>query len=288
MKQKIIAFSVAIVCIQFALQAQNLIDETKQWAVISIASMDTNLKSTHYYKFSGDSILNGSTYHILYKSTDSMQLNWTIDSYWWERNDSVFLRGFDCGLYLNDSTSLVYDFNLQVGDSFTYNIKVDSIRYFEWGGSIRKHWFFNQIDWNPYGCITWVEGVGNLRNFNYPSECLNSMKESLLCFHENGNLVYQNTNYNSCYVQTSSEMIINISKTNISISPSDNGRLIINNPTSEKGVIDFYTIDGRQIKELVIESEKTQVDLKDSRMIIYKFTNLNGKTQTGKFLNVLP
>lgn len=294
MKPKLISFIIAIFCLQFSIQAQNFIDETKQWTVLSTQSMDTSLKFTTSYKFAGDSIINGFSYHKLYMTTDSNQVNWTLSDcpFWFERNDSVFIRGYCCG-YLIDTVTLVYDFNIEEGDSFPYYdnqyMIVDSIRYLEWGGSIRKHCFFNQIDWNLYGCITWIEGVGNLENLNFSgSFCIGSVGWELLCFHENGNLVFQNPLYNSCYILTSLEILVNSSMNNISILTSDNGSIIINNPKSEKGVMVFYTIDGRQINELRIESEIIHVDLKESGMILYKFTNLNSKIQTGKFLYDLP
>jgi len=288
-------FLVAFFSLQPIIKAQNFIDETKQWAILSTYSVKSEyLYSwwTTYYKFSGDTIINGFSYHKQYMSTDSNQVNWTLSHcpLWFERNDSVFTRDFCCGFQI-DTVYLVYDFNLEEGDTFPNSVYpymiVDSIRYLEWGGSIRKHWFFNQCGSYPYNCLTWIEGVGNLNNFIYQF-CLNSLAESLLCFYENDNVVYNNPNYANCYVLTSSEVLMISYKTNISISSSDNGGLIINNPGSEKGVIIFYTIDGRQINELKIESENTQVDLKKSGMIIYKFTNINGKTQTGKFLNVQP
>ncbi len=282
----LIIILVTFFSLQPIIKAQNFIDNNKEWAVLSTYSVKNEFLWqywTTYYKFSGDSIVNGFSYNKQYMSTDSSQVIWTL-SYcplWFERNDSVFIRGYCCG-YQVDTATLVYDFNLQEGDSF-YSMNVDSIRFIEWGGSIRKHWFFSN-----YGIVkTWVEGVGNLENFNYQN-CINSLAESLLCFHENGNLIYQDPYYASCYILTSSEVQINSSMINISVLPSDNGGLIIKNPNSEKGAIVFYTIDGRQINEQRIESENTQVDLKKSGMIIYKFTNINGKTQTGKFINVHP
>lgn len=291
----LIIIAVAFFGLSSVIKAQNFIDETKQWAILSTYSVKSEyLYSwwTTYYKYSGDSIVNGFSYHKQYMSTDSNQVNWTL-SYsplWFERNDSVFTRDFSCAFQI-DTVFLVYDFNLEEGDTFLmmdnqYMI-VDSIRYIEWGGSIRKHWFFNQYGPYPYNCLTWIEGVGNLNNFNYQF-CLNSLAESLLCFYENDNVVYNNPNYPDCYVLTSSEVLMNSSNTNISIMPSDNGGIIISNPNSEKGLIVFYTIDGRIINELKIESDNTRLDLKNSGMIIYKFANINGKTQTGKFLNVLP
>jgi len=291
---KLHGIAIILVMFQVSLFSQNFIDETKQWAIVSTQSMDTNLKHTTYYKFSGDSIINGFTYHKLFKSTDSSQLNWSLNDcpLWFERNDSVFKLGHCCG-YQIDTTTLVYDFNLEEGDSFPYFYNqymfVDSIKYLEWGGSIRKFLFFNQYGPHPYNCITWVEGVGNLENFSYSGIfCIGSVGWELLCFHEDGNLIYQNPYYNSCYIATSADIIKESSEKSVNIFQSGNGALIINNPNSEKGMIVFYSIDGRQIKELKIESENTQVDLRNSGMIIYKFTNLYGKTQTGKFLNVLP
>lgn len=286
-------FAIILIMSKFPLYSQNFIEETKQWTVLTTHSLDTNIKHTTSYKFSGDSIINGFSYHKLIKSTDSNQINWTLSdcSSWFERNDSVFTRGYCCG-YQIDTVTLVYDFNLEEGDSFPimdnqYMI-IDSIRYLEWGGSIRKHWFFNQPDYNQYNCITWIEGIGNLENFNYSgSFCIGSIGWKLLCFHENGNLVYQNPYYNSCYLFTPSELLLNNSKT-INVFENVKGKIIVDNPNLEKGLIVFYTIDGKQINESNIESENTQVDLKKSGIILYKFTNLNGKTQTGKFLIVLP
>ncbi len=292
MKQKIISFIIAIVCVHFEMQSQNFIDETKQWAIVAHSVPDTPYHySTFFYKFYGDSILNGKTYHKLYESNDSNQVNWSLHFpfLWYERNDSVFQY------YSSTIDTLVYDFNIQEGDSFNLGnqdyMKVDSIRYLEWGGSLRKHWFFckTNSDCSEWYRTIWIEGIGQLGLFTRSSEIgIYGAYVQLLCFYENGNLVYQNPNYNSCYVATSSKLTEDNSKKGINVFQSENGRIIIDNPDSEKGVIVFYTIDGRQINELKIESDNTRLDLKYSGMIIYKFTNLNGKTQTGKILIILP
>jgi len=203
---------IALLCFKTISYSQNFIDETKQWTIFSIANMDTNLKSTHSCIFSGDSIINGSTYNKLYISNDSNQINWTFSGLWFERNDSVFRYCLHCGSY-NDTTDLLYDFNIAQGDTFNLydfqNMVVDSVRLIEWGGSIRKHWFFNKIGPEPYNCLTWIESIGQFGNFNCPSPCLNSMFDQLLCFHENGNLIYQNPNYTDCYVYTNVPTITN-------------------------------------------------------------------------------
>lgn len=135
------SIGIAFLNIQIAAYSQNFIDDTKQWTIVSCYD-DGYYFATTFYKFSGDSILNGISYHKLYESTDSSQVIWNVNSLWWERNDSVFQY---CTHYgnINDTTILVYDFNIEEGDSFFVNfenycnfpysfyMKVDSIRYIE-------------------------------------------------------------------------------------------------------------------------------------------------------------
>jgi len=206
--------SVTLLGIQTVLFSQSFINDTKQWAIVSHVYDDTNNFTTNY-KFSGDSIINGNVYHKLYDSNDSNQVNWHLNSLWWERNDSVFQH------YSPSIDELAYDFNLQVGDTLHLQnqsyMKIDSIRLLMWGGRIRKFWFFNRV--STYGHITWIEGVGQWSGFNCPIGCINSCISQLLCFHENGNLVYHNPDFSSCYVSTSVPFISN-SKELISLYPN--------------------------------------------------------------------
>jgi hypothetical protein len=209
------SIGIALLNIQIVAYSQNFINETKQWAIVSYIAPDPVNLFTTFYKFMGDSTFNGKTYHKLYKSTDSSQTSWSLYSLWYERNDSVFQY------YSPTSDSLIYDFNIQEGDSLPINsqayMKVDSIRYLEWGGSIRKHWFFckTNSDCSPWYRTIWIEGVGQTAYFPRSSDIgWIGVVNQLLCFHENGNLVYQNPNFTSCYVQvptiTKSNELINL------------------------------------------------------------------------------
>jgi hypothetical protein len=257
---------IALLSLQTIMYSQNFINETKQWAVVT-QPMDLNTHFTTYYKFSGDSIINGFLYHKLYKSTDSNQVNWTLNyySFWWERNDSVFQR---CQHYgnLNDTTILLYDFNLQEGDSFHVdnNMKVDSIRFIEWGDSIRKFWFFNEQ--NTYGYITWIEGVGERANFICSDVCICSCASQLLCFQENGNLVYQSPYYTSCYIYTAvplnskSPELINLfpnPATNYLTLNIDNVQLLPSD--SYRNNFQLYDMQGRM--QLKGETSATQTEI---------------------------
>ena len=247
-------FVIILFSIQFVVYSQNFIDETKQWAIISTYSTKyENPYWTTYYKYSGDSVINGFSYHKLYQSTDSNHLNWTLfyETLWWERNDSVFIRGQSCGgLSLNDTTSLMYDFNIEEGDTFC-NMKVDSIRYLEWGGSIRKFWFLG-------GFITWIERVGKFGNFNFSTVCYNSLAESLLCFQENGNLVYQNPDFTSCYVYTA---VPSVSKNdeliNLSPNPATNQITLTFSENTTNATYTLYDMQGKiQLKGKISKTKE--------------------------------
>ena len=201
---------IALLSIQTVAYSQNFIDETKQWTIVSCYD-DGYYFATTFYKFSGDSILNGISYHKLYESTDSSQVIWNVNSLWWERNDSVFQYYTQYG-NSNDTSILIYDFNIEEGDSFfvkfnsyySFYMKVDSIRNIEWGGSIRKHWFFCVLNSDSSTCnsTVWIEGVGQSRLFTLSSEgCLIGGKNhQLLCFKAD-NLIYQNPYFISCEMQ---------------------------------------------------------------------------------------
>ena len=70
---------ITLFSIQIVAYSQNFINDNKQWAIVStFSTKHENSYWTTYYKFSGDSIINGNLYHKLYKSTDSNQVNWTL------------------------------------------------------------------------------------------------------------------------------------------------------------------------------------------------------------------
>jgi hypothetical protein len=272
---------IALLSIQTIMYSQNFIDETKQWTIVSCYD-DGYYFATTFYKFSGDSILNGISYHKLYESTDSSQLIWNLNSLWWERNDSVFQY---CTHYgnINDTTILVYDFNIVEGDSFFVNfenycnfpysfyMKVDSIRYIEWGGSIRKHWFFRILNSDSSTCnsTVWIEGVGQSRLFTLSSEgCLIGGKyHQLLCF-KTDNLIYQNPYfiscdmqnpyYTSCYVQvptnTKSQELINLFP-----NPATTQLTLTLPANTANAIYTLYDMQGRL--QLTGKTNNTQVEL---------------------------
>ncbi len=254
-------FILCIIIFLFTVQnpthAQNFIDETKQWAIVSIPVMEMSLRFTHYYKFSGDSIINGINYHKLYFSDDSNQVNWTFMDLWNEMNDSVFRYCPNCGT-ISDSLILMYDFNLAVSDTFIFfddTLVVDSIRIHEWGGSLRKHWYFSEHS----GVITWIEGVGQFGLFCCPSPCLNSMIDQLLCFHEYGNLIFQDPNYSGCYIATNINPENKLSN-EITIFPNPATNLLYIN-CEEKATVEIINMQGQIVSAKTLTDKTNSINI---------------------------
>jgi hypothetical protein len=255
---------IALLSIQPIAHSQNFINDNKQWANVT-QPLDLNTHFTTYNKFSGDTIINGNVYHKLYSSTDSNQVNWTLDyySFWWEKNDSVFQR---CQHYgnINDTTMLLYDFNLEEGDTFHIDeyydmMKVDSIRYLDFGDTPRKYWFFNIQ--STYGYVTWIEGVGEWGNFSLPLNVVSSSSTQLLCFHENGNLVYQNPNFNSCYVNTTSVPSITKSQGLLNLFPNPATTQITLNLPENKANATYTLYDMQGRIQLTGKTSNTQTEI---------------------------
>lgn len=260
--------------------SQNFIDETKQWNIVSQLFESTDY-FTSIYQFSGDSVHNGKTYHKLYESDDLDQENWSFNSLWYENNDSIYKYNS-----LSNQDDLIYDFNIGVGDTFVVNnllsLKVDSITDNNRGETSKKHWYLSRLDGYSLTTTVWIEGIGQTGYFVRSTEIdIVGAVVELLCFHKNGNLIYQNPEFNSCYVFTSVPTIKN--NQNLVKVNNTGGSLITVKPLSSSlGVIDVYTLTGHKIITKKMELTGITVKLPSNGVYIYRVTTLTGDTQTGK------
>ncbi len=110
--------------------------------------------------------------------------------------------------HLNTSEeTLLYDFTASVGDTLCFgepgaSFVLDSISMVQIGGvDRRKFWFGLEYDGlgNPRAKETWVEGIGSDYGLLWTGY-FNVFDgwHCLLCFHQNGELVWQNPEYNTC------------------------------------------------------------------------------------------
>ena len=144
--------------------------------------------------------------------------------------------------YNGISEILLYDFTANVGDSLVCGygdyFVLDSISIEQIGGVDRKKfWFGLEYDFTgePYAMETWIEGIGSDLGLLYcGSYYFCGGYYRALCFHQDGELIWQNPEYDACVITSVEE----INEKVISVYP---------NPAMET-----VTIDGVEASEVQV------------------------------------
>ncbi len=191
-------------------QRQNQIVETwKMWSTLhEFCHPNGTVYTTDFVRFNGDTVIEGVNYKIVEMSEDENHENWSFYGYFIrEENQKVYLkRPFE-------PEGLIYDFSLQgTGDTVTINnpttssallltlAEKDSV---ETTGGWRERWRLTAEGYeNPE---YWILGIGSESGVLYSGMAVFGGlcgSAELLCQHQYDTLVYQNSQYGSCYVVT--------------------------------------------------------------------------------------
>jgi hypothetical protein len=111
---------------------------------------------------------------------------------------------------------LLYDFGMNVNDTAVLywcqnpncevHVRIDSIATQHIAGAERRVFYVSSKDmfgdeWHWLN--TWVEGIGAMEGLLYSCHVVNAggiTLHELLCYHEDGELVWQNSTYNTCLI----------------------------------------------------------------------------------------
>lgn len=261
-----------IICLIFALCSaagfsqnnHSLVQEGKSWEVLSVILNGTFPWDTTYttlsYQFIGDTTLNNNTYHKLYRSSEETSFAWSFRYFMREENKKVWLK--------EDAVSpemLMYDLSANQGDTLEVGwsgeyvpLIVDSIGEIEINGTMRiKYWL--SAEYQEY-TETWIDGVGSNKGVCFSGSA--TMVGGwcwFLCMSEDGELIYRNPYYESCYLFTGTEdlkesslhIYPNPAKTHLNIElPEEfehqntwleigdlNGRILLKNSTTATNIL---------------------------------------------------
>lgn len=180
-----------------------LVQENNEWNVLQVIFEGGNPWDTSFYtqtyKISGDTIVNNQDFKKIYKSEEEIPVNWIYEGSIREEDEKVWYVS-----HFNNEERLIYDFTLNVGDTMEFQdqpyMVVDSITFHEIAGIERKHIYFSYIDFSPYKEL-WIEGIGS--NYGVLSSGSGGSVGGwtwFLCMSENGELIYMNPDYNSCFL----------------------------------------------------------------------------------------
>jgi hypothetical protein len=197
-----------------------LVNPENQWNEVSYSMFGD--VSSRRYNFDSDIIFrNGNTYLELNISTDEMGSAWEgTGQYFRSTPNQVFE-------WIDDSDYLLYDFSLNVGDTFIVQetsewpeaielvvTAVDSITLMD--QSKRKRLVLECE--NGVGEHIWVKGMGDLQGLlSVKKSCLLDVNENLLCFSFNEEVLYQDPDEGECWITTSTE---DVERRELSIHPN--------------------------------------------------------------------
>ncbi len=222
------------------------------------------------YYIQGDTIINGAACHKIYQSGITHEHcnfgnyinNWGVinNIYTGAYRQDITLKKV-LFIYPGDTTQcLLYDFNLNVGDTINYGcnnwggcfiITVTSIDSILIGNTYRKR--FNLSNFPSYSLI---EGIGSTSGLLEPI-CPFEYFGTLICFSQNGQSIYPDT---TTICQIITETNEGHHKPGMVISPnpaSDKINISFPATASENVTIKIYSITG----EIVLEEENIYPDL---------------------------
>lgn len=233
-----------------------------------------------HYEIVGDTVVNGLTYHLLYVNVKFYTqgptgcfnpFSYTLSGGYAGafRNDSLNKRVF----YLppnQSSDTLLYDFNLSVGDTLptTYkaiynnlniNLSVSRVDSIFSGGVFRKRFTFNHCAGIFGDTLRLIEGIGsNQLLLGAYIICEAFGPPFLHCMKKNGLTLYSDPS-GTCQLITSLSKKNSITKEKeISVSPNPtNGKLSISS-SIEMERIELYSVSGSRIREVRVDQSRPE------------------------------
>lgn len=191
-----------------------------------------------------------------------------------------------------ENTTLYYDFGMLLGDSIDYGVGnilvLDSIRKLPvFSGELRRYYYLSYFSNHKYRWTeTWIEGIGSTNGLLMPLIPADYAggTETLLCVHENGQQVYQNPEYSSCYVNTVSSPLVEAQQQVINIFSPEKGMIKLQLKTEVKGSLILNSIDGKKLISRKITNSETNFRSPASGILLYRFVSNAGEVQTGKVM----
>jgi len=168
--------------------SQKLVKDGHQWNT-SLYSFWSSSVYTSITKISGDTLVDGIVYSKLFIAGDTLSPNWVV-------SDRIIREDEEGKVFVKNGSSdesLIYDFNLEIGDSFMYQCyftvaSIDSVTLNN--GERRKRLQLNAGSQN-FGPV-WIEGIGDAIGglFGHINYCIADVSSGLRCFYDNDELLY--------------------------------------------------------------------------------------------------
>jgi hypothetical protein len=298
--KKIVLISVILILTK-SLSAQNILisDSLNRWNIglncISEEPIDPyNRWSTYFIHIEEDTLFNNKHYKKLFHCADSTCINKEFKSYIREDSGRV---------YLADKTRelILYDFNLKLGDSLImyflwddrnshpYFIQIDSVKTVVFQDQKeRLMQFVSVYDYRhkEYSINdVLVEGIGSMQfGLEYPVSLFITggyCVRNLLCFSRNNNIVYENPEFNDCYIATGINYV-KLKPNLVNVFSPQKGLLAVEQKSSVSGKFFVFNTTGKLIIQEKIMGSTSQFGMPGTGIYIYRYVSNDGRIQADK------
>jgi len=216
MKTKIL-FIFFVYCFAWQVNAQTsnntIVNDNSSWATLQYGyswGADYAIVNalTTYHFFEGDSVVNGKTYKKVFYYKDEQHTERFFEGLMREdKKKTYFINSSPDG---NTVETLLYDFSLEKNDTLRRIIQEPIVNHFD-----TTYFYIKKCDtvivneeqkkrmiigYEGLTIDTVIENVGSLHGIMYPDWYLSvGVFRKLLCYTQNGVLLYQNPDYSKCY-----------------------------------------------------------------------------------------
>ena len=245
-----------MILILHALNGQELVKEGNQWNIVVYPTFYP-ITNSYSVKIEGDTVLDNTTYKMVQYSYDSLNTEWGISNHFLRQDTSkkVFFKNS------GSEEILLYDFNLQVNDTFQIDdyciliVTATDTVYLN-SGEPRKRLELeikNEPDW---GKEFWIDGIGS--NFGVLSHfgfCYYDYSDAFLCFYQNDELIYPE-NPPSCFITGTEDINLN-DGIKIYPNPSSTNLIVEDKLSIIKSYTIFNPLGEMMIKDKINNSKTT-------------------------------
>ena len=249
------------------IQAQewmSLLKDNSEWNILwQSTGVPTPELITESLVISGDTLIDGELYKKVLRKLSSETQYWhgsmEYDLYGIikeEESGKVFYKPKE-----QEVEYLLYDFGMNVNDTAVMywcqnpncevHVRIDSIATQHIAGSERKVFYVSSKDmYSDWIWLnTWVEGIGAMEGLLYSCHVVSAggiTLHELLCYHEDGELLYINEDYNSCLVDMNPTSITVESNLALYYDPSSQQLLLPDLPNTTMSIM-VYDLVGRVV-----------------------------------------
>lgn len=290
--KRTILFTILFACTQL-LFSQQIVDTSKIWSIMEEHCQPWGSNySTNYFRFDNDTVIENKTYKKVWISEDEYHQEWNFyGAFIREENSKVYFRE------IFQEEGLIYDFNLEMGDSVVVNntrgaeeltlffTEIDSV---EVEDGYRERWklISNEYENTEY----WIRGIGSETGvINSGTGVFGGLCGlfTLLCEKENDELVYMNPEYGSCFLITTGVENNALVKNEVSISYNPNNKTVnVSTNYNRPQTILLTDITGKIISRQQIASGSFSFNLFNNPNGLYIISVLReGRLTSEKFIH---